>query len=487
MSIDLKALRSRVPAWWADAKLGIFIHWGLFAVPAYAPTDYDITRLQANGERHPFAFSPYAEWYQNSIRFPESPASAFQREHEDGRPYEAFVEPFLAGLEQWDPDDWADRFAAAGARYVVLVSKHHDGYCLWPTEVPHPTRPGWHTPRDVVGELADAVRRRGMRFGLYYSGGLDWTFDQTPIGTFADLLAAMPTGAYLDYAEAQVRELIDRYRPSVLWNDISWPTPQRRLMDLFGHYFEQVPDGVVNDRWLTPVKGMGVIRTKPVRRVVDLAAARAMRGGELVPPKPRFFQYRTPEFASFSHIERTPWECVRGMDKGFGYNRTSTEADYLTRDELLRSIVDIASKGGNLLLNVGPRGVDARIPDEQLTRLGWMAERAAANDRGLVGTRPWIRAEDRSAEGHEVRYTAWRDTVWAHCWLPDGAPAATTLTLPFTATPTTVVFDAAGAPLTFVSQPQGITIDLPAGLDTSVFTVGLTGAAAAPGATGSAS
>jgi hypothetical protein len=116
-----------------------------------------------------------------------------------------------------------------------------------------------------------------------------------------------------------------------------------------------------------------------------------------------------------------------------------------------------------------------------------MAERAAANERGLVGTRPWIRAEDRSAEGHEVRYTAWRDTVWAHCWLPDGAPAATTLTLPFTATPTTAVVDAAGASLTFAAQPQGITIDLPADLDTAVFTVGITGAVVAPAATGSSS
>ena len=96
-------------------------------------------------------------------------------------------------------------------------------------------------------------------------------------------------------------------------------------------------------------------------------------------------------------------------------------------------------------------------------------------------------AADRSAEGHEVRYTASRDPVWAHCWLPAGTPAAATLTLPFAATPTTTVVDADGAALTFAAQPHGITVDLPADLDAAVFTVAITGAAVAPGATGGSS
>ena len=115
---------------------------------------------------------------------------------------------------------------------MVLVAKHHDGYCLWPTGVDNPCRPGWHSRRDVVGELAGAVRAAGMRFGLYYSGGLDWTFDDRPLGSMADVLAAVPRGEYPAYAEAQVRELIDRYRPSVLWNDIAWPDTGSRLWPL---------------------------------------------------------------------------------------------------------------------------------------------------------------------------------------------------------------------------------------------------------------
>jgi len=88
--------------------------------------------------------------------------------------------------------------------------------------VDNPHRPGWHSRRDVVGELAEAVRGVGLRFGLYYCGGMDWTFDHRPVGSMSDVLAAIPRGAYPACADAQVRELIDRYRPSVLWNDVAW-------------------------------------------------------------------------------------------------------------------------------------------------------------------------------------------------------------------------------------------------------------------------
>src|SRR6476469_1327797 len=106
-----------------------------------------------------------------------------------------------------DPDQWIRAAKESGARYVVLVAKHHDGFCLWPTAVANPNRAGWHTERDVVGELAEAVRAEGLRFGLYYSGGLDWTFNPAPVGSTAAVAASMPRGAYPAYAEAQVREL----------------------------------------------------------------------------------------------------------------------------------------------------------------------------------------------------------------------------------------------------------------------------------------
>lgn len=496
---ELKRRLRTVPPWWADAKLGIFVHWTPASVPAFAPTDADIGELVMSGAPDALASTPYSEWYENSLRFPDSPASRFHREHYGDRPYESFGDDFSAALDRWDPDAWAARFAATGARYVVLVTKHHDGFCLWPSDVPNPHRSGWRTTRDVVGELARAVRARGMRFGVYYSGGLDWTFEPWPIGTPADAVAAAPRGDYPGYAEAQVRELIERYRPSVLWNDISWPTDQRRLNRLLVDYYRSVPDGVVNDRWMAQLPIGGALRHPVVQAVVNRGATIVMkRAGGLVPPTPRFFQHRTPEYVTLPDISRTPWECVRGMDKGFAYNRTSVEADFLSRDELLRSLVDIVSKGGNLMLNVGPRGEDAQIPDEQLVRLGWLAEFAGVVTGVLAASRPWIRASDRSAEGHDVRYVALGDRLWALCWWDEPAPTGVvaegaagspagavtppaTLTLPLLASPTTAVSAPGGVGLEFSGSAAGIRVTLGAsGGTTGPFAVAFDRVSSAP-------
>ena len=142
---QLKALRAhRVPAWWLDAKLGIFVHWTPASVPAFAPVDVDITELVQSGRRDALGWSPYAEWYENSLKFPGSPAAQHHREVYGNRPYTEFAADWEAGLEQWDPHAWAARFAATGARYVVFVTKHMDGYCMWPTGVANPHRPGWN-------------------------------------------------------------------------------------------------------------------------------------------------------------------------------------------------------------------------------------------------------------------------------------------------------------------------------------------------------
>jgi alpha-L-fucosidase len=404
-----------VPAWWLDAKLGIFVHWTPASVPAFAPIDAEVGELMAQRRPDAMAWSPYAEWYQNSLRFPDSPAARHHATHHPGVSYDDFARTWEDALEGWDPDAWAARFAATGARYVVLVTKHHDGYCLWPTTVTNPHHARWACPRDVVGELAEAVRGHGLRFGVYYSGGLDWTFNDHPIGTFSDLIAAQPRGDYVAYAEAQVRELIDRYRPSVLWNDISWPAPKARLADLLAGYYAAVPDGVVNDRFMPWSPAWALAGTGPGRRGLDAFAARSAANDRgIVPPKPPLFDVRTPEYTTFDDIATTPWECVRGIDRSFGHNRESSEEHFLTRAELVGSLVDIASKGGNLLLNVGPRGEDATIADAQLRRLGWLEEFTSTNGDALFGTRPWVTpAGTDDDDAIDVRYTARDRHVYA--------------------------------------------------------------------------
>ena len=248
---SLRALRRhRVPTWWTDAKLGIMVHWTLASVPAFAPTDAEIGDLLGSKEPDALKDVPYVEWYENSLRFADSQVARHHRQTYGDRPYAEFARDFEAGLEHWDPDGFARAFAESGAKYVVFVAKHADGYSLWPTQVPHPYRAHWHSERDIVGEMADAVRSVGLRFGVYYCGGFDWSFDDHPVGSMADSIASVPRGPYPAYADAQVRELIERYRPSVLWNDVAWPSRAKELWPLIADYYRAVPDGVVNDRWM---------------------------------------------------------------------------------------------------------------------------------------------------------------------------------------------------------------------------------------------
>jgi len=459
---SVKALRRhQVPAWWRDAKLGIFVHWTTASVPAFAPTGAEIGELLAKRDPTALSFSPYAEWYENSLRFPNSPVSSFHREHYGDRPYGAFVGDFESGCDKWDPSSWAKSFAATGARYVVFVTKHHEGYCLWPTEVENPHRPGHFSQRDLTGELAEAVRAEGMRFGVYYSGGLDSTFNPHPVGSFSDLLLAQPRGDYLDYADAQLRELIDRYAPSVLWGDISWPTDLDRLADLFAYYYDRVPDGVVNDRFAPYSPLMRLAMTKPGRFLLDEAAARSAKADKgIIPPKPPLFDVRTPEYTSFDEVQTTPWECVRGIDKSFGYNRESDESHFLSRRELLWSLVDIVAKGGNLLLNVGPRGIDASIPDAQLARLAWLGELTAALGEAIFETRPWIVPQGNAAGGIEIRYTARGDEVFAFLRSSPGWPAEpdSLLLTAVEAGPATKVRELDGEPIAFEATDEGLVL-----------------------------
>jgi alpha-L-fucosidase len=307
-----------------------------------------------------------------------------------------------------------------------------------------------------------------MRFGIYYSGGLDSTFNDRPIGSVAETLDAIPRGDYPAYAEAQVRELIARYRPSVLWNDIAWPAEGKQLWPLFQHYYEAVPDGVVNDRWIPWGPLLAAARSQLVRRALDAGVRhQAKRDAGVIPPLPPHSDVRTPEYVVFDDVQRKAWECVRGMDQSFGYNACSRPEHFIARDELLWMLADIVAKGGNLLLNVGPRGVDAQIPDEQLTRLDWLAEWVTPNAGAIAATRPWVTPGTTTPDGYPVRYTARDDTVYAFV---QGATGPIRLA-DVSATPTTEVATVHGAVLPWRDSPTGIVIDAPTIANTAEPTV----------------
>lgn len=243
---DWESLRTHpLPEWFDDAKLGIFIHWGLYSVPAWAPPSGELGKVDWSKW---FYQNPYAEWYLNSIRLKESATWKHHLQTYGGEfDYYRFGKTFEQQNRGWKAETWASVFREIGARYVVLTTKHHDGYTLWPSKVQNPKRPegGVNSPRDLVGELTLAVRAAGMKMGLYYSGGLDWTFESKPVAALADLKTTAPqTGEYARYADAHWRELIRLYKPAVLWNDIGYPKLGRAEALFADYYNETSPTGI---------------------------------------------------------------------------------------------------------------------------------------------------------------------------------------------------------------------------------------------------
>ena len=359
---DLASLKTHtVPAWFANAKLGIFIHWGLYSVPGWAPLshpnhDFDNPDYIVN--------DPYAEWYYNVMRIPGSPTQQYHQQHFGGGDYyTTFTPMFQQASTRWNPDTWAKIFSDAGARYAVLTSKHHEGFCLWPTEVPNPNQKNLHADRDLVGDFTKAMRKAGLRAGLYYSGGYDWTFDRGPIETQADYGAVQPRShAYGVYADAQAEELIKRYHPDILWNDITWPK-SGNAAKVIADYYNAVPEGLVDERW-----GIG------------------------------YGDYGSPEYELRKNVDPKKFEETRGLGRSFGFNRAEGEAETISAQDLIDLLVDIVSKNGNLLLDVGPEA-DGTLAPVQLDRLQKLGAWLKINGEAIYDTTPWQDHGNYRAEG----------------------------------------------------------------------------------------
>ncbi|SDS40231.1 alpha-L-fucosidase [Actinopolymorpha singaporensis] len=409
---DKRSLDARpVPSWYQDAKLGIFVHWGLYSVPAYAdPTSGDFADFMRDltAGRDTAGRIPYAEWYLNSLRVPGSPtARHHERTYGSDHSYFDFRRQFDEGATRADFDAWAELFTEAGARYAVMVTRHLDGYPLWPTIVPNPHMPAnFHADRDLVGDLTAAVRARGLRMGLYYAGGIDWTFTDRPIRTMTDLMRAQSLGRdYGRYAAAHWRELIEAYQPSILWNDMGWPADPDPH-EIFAFYYDRVGDGLVNDRWTQASTSRNKVFRALYLAFVSAALKAAARGGrKITPPTPTFHHdIRTHEY----DVPRTPvtsaWELTRGIGRSFGYNAEEPAGDLLTGTDLVCLLAEVASLGGNLLINVGPDG-QGRIPASQQRPLRELGAWLKVHGEAIYGTRSWTRPETTTGDGQRVRLT----------------------------------------------------------------------------------
>ena len=347
-----------VPAWWQDAKFGIFLHWGIYSVPAWATPD----PFDCRSELDEYTHHRYAEWYGNTVRIEGSPTHAYHVAHYGERSYEELLDLWLA--ERFDATALVERVASWGARYVVPTTKHHDGCCLWDTATTDFTTVARGPRRDLVAELADAARARGVRFGAYYSGALDWHVSDFPAITSNEELFEFrrDDAEFAAFCASQLTELVDRFRPDILWNDIEWPDggkgdDEHSLAALFRHYFDVVPDGVVDDRWGIPFHG-----------------------------------FLTREYVATAS-EKEPWEATRGVGRSFGYNRAEDPAHSLTGAEAIRLLARTVAAGGNLLLNIGLTAA-GEVPPEQAVVLDEVGAWLAAYGDAIYGTRaPWPELE----------------------------------------------------------------------------------------------
>jgi alpha-L-fucosidase len=371
--------RHKVPAWYANAKLGIFVHWGLYSVPAWAPPTGELGKVPFTVW---FKKNPYAEWYLNTMKIKDSPTW----EHHAatwgaGFKYEDFIPLFQKESRKWKPEEWAALFAETGARYVVLTTKHADGYPLWPSAVKHPHLKVDHlaADRDYVGELTHAVRARGMKMGTYYCGGMDWSFVPEAVETIIQVFTTVPQSPeYVRLADAHWRELITRYQPDVLWNDISYPKGGD-FNGIISDYYNRNPEGVINNRF-----GRG----------------------------DAYADFTTPEYTNFKTTVAKKWETCRGLGYSFGYNQAEGPEHMLTPAGLVHLLIDIVSKNGNLLLNVGP-AADGSISALQLERLRALGQWMKVNGEGIYDTTPWEKPEGRTSTGEQVRFTLKGDVLYA--------------------------------------------------------------------------
>lgn len=337
-----------IPLWFQDAKFGIFIHWGPYSVPAYRSINDEL-------------FGSYAEWYYATVygEYQNRGDRFHQEVYGEEMEYRDFAAQFKAEL--FDPDYLAGLIQESGAKYTVITTKHHDGYCMWPTENPHKVQ--WNAgdvgpKRDLVGELRDAILKKEIEFGVYYSM-IDW--ESVPShrcdgGYFIPEKDVTKYGVsketYLkEILEPQLQELVCKYEPSVIFSDGGeWDlTEEESSVRPFLRWLYQesaVKDKVVvNDRFYKEMPG-------------------------------QHGDYYSTEYQD-KEIGGHPWEESRGIGKSYGYNRAERPDDYYTSKELIRELVRVVSQGGNLLLNIGPMA-DGTIPiheEERLREIGaWLSE-----------------------------------------------------------------------------------------------------------------
>lgn len=425
-----------LPAWFQDAKFGIFIHWGPYSVPAYGNVSLGV----------PFS---YSEWYWFFQMYGFLDDYHLKNFGPDVA-YDDFIGMWKA--EQFDARQLVDLIQRSGARYAVLVSKHHDGVALWNSHVTGRNTVHLGPGRDFVQEYVDAMRDAGLKAGLYYSL-FEWFHPAYPADDgYFNITAGLKvpkldlinryTKQPLDYSGytievsdyvdehmlPQIRELIDNYDPDLLWFDGQWDLPGSywRLPEVVADYFNKAANRddpkevLVNDRFGDGMGWNGDFAT---------------------------FEYRLQD-----DISPEIWEATRGIGESFGYNAAETISHYLTADEVVDMLVDVVSKNGNLLLNIGPKA-DGSVIDTMSNTLLDVGRWLDTNGEAIFASRPW----ERYGEG-SLRFTRRENVTYIISLERPESELRANIPVTAGSTITLLGFD---TPLTYTTENTAVIIQLP--------------------------
>ncbi|MDF2440514.1 MAG: alpha-L-fucosidase [Abditibacteriota bacterium] len=325
--------------WFRDARFGLFIHWGVYAVPAG----------EWNGKTN------YGEWFLEETKMPVSQ-------------YEKFANQF--NPTKFDARAWVKLAKDAGMKYIVITSKHHDGFAMYRSNLSNWGIKRTAFQRDPIQELAEACRKEGIKLCFYHSI-MDWHHpDYTPRRAWNDVVPAATVSEpdydrYVAYMKGQLKELLTKYGPiGILWFDGEWESTwnNQRGIDLYNYVRSLQPNIIINNR-----VGKG------------RAGMQGMNKGEGVG------DYGTPEqeIPSTGFGPGVDWESCMTMNDHWGYNKN--DHNWKSAETLVRNLIDCASKGGNYLLNVGPTAA-GEIPGPSIERLRAIGAWMKTNRESIYGT-----------------------------------------------------------------------------------------------------